>query len=48
MKGGSLLGNLTQNIKFGVGSAWNTIGGYPAPVNPSPYEQPKMLSKSLL
>jgi hypothetical protein len=48
MKGGSLLGNLTQNIKFGVGSAWNTIGGYPAPVNPAPYEQPKMLSKSLL
>ena len=46
MRGGGLLGNLSQNIQYGVGSAWNTIAGYPAPVNPAPYEQPKLMGSS--
>jgi hypothetical protein len=48
MSGGGLLGNLSQNIQFGVGSAWNTVGGYPAPVDPRPYVQSKLLNGTLL
>jgi len=43
MKGGSLLGNL----KFGLGSAYNTLAGYQNPVNPAPYEQTKMSHMTL-
>ena len=43
LKGGSLIGNLYQNVKFGVGSAYNTLNGYPAPVNPRPYVQDNLV-----
>jgi hypothetical protein len=43
MKGGSLLGNM----KFGLGSAYNTLYGYKNPVNPAPYEQPSMSHMTL-
>ena len=29
--------NLGRNITYGFGSAYNAINGYPAPVNPMPY-----------
>ena len=48
MRGGGLLGNLSENIQFGVGSAWNTVGGYAAPVDPRPYVQSKLLNGALL
>jgi len=40
-RGGGLipqdLVNLGRNISFNIGSAYNAINGYPAPVNPLPY-----------
>ena len=47
LKGGSLLGNLYQNVKFGVGSAYNTLNGYSAPVNPKPYVQDNLAKPTL-
>ena len=32
------LTNTFRNLSYGVGSAYNTLGGYNAPVNPLPYE----------
>jgi hypothetical protein len=47
LRGGSLLGNLFQNVKFGVGSAYNTLNGYSAPVNPQPYVQENIARPTL-
>jgi len=47
LRGGSLLGNLYQNVKFGVGSAYNTLNGYSAPVNPQPYVQENIARPTL-
>jgi hypothetical protein len=47
IKGGGLLGNLYQNLKFGVGGAYNTLYGYEQPVNPAPYVQTKLTGSSL-
>ncbi len=30
--------NVGRNLTFGLGSAYNAFNGYPAPVNPMPYE----------
>lgn len=30
--------NVGRNFTFGLGSAYNSFNGYPAPVNPMPYE----------
>jgi hypothetical protein len=46
-RGGSLLGNFFQNMKFGAGSAYNTLYGYQLPVDPKPYVQPNMRNLSL-
>ena len=46
LRGGSLLGNLFQNVKFGVGSAYNTLNGYSPPVNPRPYVQDNLAKTS--
>lgn len=41
-KGGGIipqdLVNLGRNVSFNIGSAYNALNGYPAPVNPSPYK----------
>jgi hypothetical protein len=41
-KGGGLipqdLVNLGRNVSFNIGSAYNALNGYPAPVNPLPYK----------
>ena len=47
LKGGNVLGNLYQNVKFGVGSAYNTLYGYDQPINPSPYVQNKLTESTL-
>jgi hypothetical protein len=48
MKGGSLIGNVIQNVQYGIGSMYNTLNGYAMPTNPAPYEQPYLQSKSLI
>lgn len=46
-RGGSLLGNMFQNMKYGFGSAYNTLNGYQLPVDPKPYVQTNMRGISL-
>ena len=41
-KGGT---SFLSNMTYGLGSAYNSLNGFPAPVNPLPYEQPKLLIK---
>jgi hypothetical protein len=41
-KGGT---SLLSNMRYGLGSAYNSLNGFRAPVNPLPYEQPKLLAK---
>jgi len=36
------LANVGRDLEYGMGSAYNNINGYPAPVNPTPYEQPNL------
>ena len=43
MKGGNALmppqlADIGRGLQFGLGSAYNAINGYAAPVNPNPYE----------
>jgi hypothetical protein len=38
----TLIGGSKKNMKFGLGSVYNTLNGYQNPVNPAPYVQPNM------
>jgi hypothetical protein len=50
-RGGGLLPqdlvNAGRNVMFGLGSTYNALNGYPAPVNPLPYNQNQLLSSNI-
>jgi hypothetical protein len=51
-RGGAILPqdltNLGRELSFSMGSAYNAVNGYPAPVNPAPYVQPNLAKTSLM
>ena len=40
---GGGLGNIASSIKFGAGSTYNALKGFPPPMNPSPTFQPSLM-----
>ena len=40
--------NLGRNITYNLGSAYNAINGYPAPVNPMPYNDQLVNSQKMM
>jgi hypothetical protein len=51
-RGGAILPqdltNLGRELSFSMGSAYNALNGYPAPVNPAPYVQPNLAKSALI